>query len=106
MKLWVNHLFYNWDLFYLVLIDNLLVKIELPKKCKYKDFSLHLRNTQIYKLENFTSMRQKHQEQQMQLDLFALKLINENEDLIIATPSHWHQKLWVNKIENLYKVGE
>lgn len=27
VKIWVNNLFYNWSLYYLILIDNLLIKV-------------------------------------------------------------------------------
>lgn len=30
VKIWVNNLFYNWKLYYIILVDNLMIKITLP----------------------------------------------------------------------------
>ena len=54
----------------------------------------------MYKLENFNIMKSK---KGLKIpNLFALKLINEKKDIIIATSSNYHLFRWLNAFYDLF----
>lgn len=59
-----------------------------------------MRNINIYKLENFSIL--KTQKGMKTPNLFALKLIDEHLDFIIATPSGYHYLKWMNSLYDIF----
>ncbi len=97
VKLWVDNIFWDWKIYFFVIIGGALLRFSLPSTFMYSKCKDIFKNIVIYRLENFTVMKSKRHFKVP--NLFALKLINENIDLIIATPSSRHLKGW---LETLY----
>ena len=78
----------------------MLIKFKFPQKIKYDSIKNIYKQPDLYKLENFNIMKSK---KGLEIpNIFALKLISEQKDIIIATPSKYHLFGWLNAFYDLF----
>ena len=78
----------------------MLIKIRFPQKIFYTEKVAYLRSVNVYRLENFSIL--KTQKGMKTPNLFALKLIDEHLDFIIATPSAYHYLKWMSSLYDIF----
>ena len=100
IRLYVNNIFYNWKITYFILIDSILLRIKFPITFYYNQTKDIFKDVYIFKLENFTVMKSK--EMQKSPNIFAIKLIDEKIDLIIATPNSLTLKEWLDSFYSIF----
>ena len=99
VKQYVNSLFYNWKVIFLIFINKNLLKFEIPyiiyyhKKKVFKKISL-------FQLENFNFMKSKKGFKEP--NLFALKFGGGDDDLVISTPAKFSFNNWLESFYNIY----
>ena len=100
VKLWVNSLFYNWTVINLILIDRVLFYVEMPNVISYSNGVNLFKKFNFFKLEHFTIM--KSRKGVVVPNIFALKMINQNKDLVISTSSNFLVEKWTQAFNSIF----
>ena len=99
VRQYVNSLFYNWKVIFLIFIGKVLLKFEIPSVVCYKKGGL-FRKISIFQLENFNFVKSTKGIEVP--NLFALKFGGREEDLVIATPAKFQFNNWLESFYNIY----
>ena len=100
VRLWVNSLFYNWVVINLILVDRVLFYVEMPTVIYYSNFS-GFRKFFFFKLDHFTVM--KSRKGISVPNIFAIKMINQDKDLVISTSSQFLADKWTNAFYSIFE---
>lgn len=96
VEMWINTFMTDWALVYLISIDDYLIKMHLEKSYAYADYKIGMKNVQIFRLDSWNLFSEKEKIGLRKPNSFALKIHNENIDLIFNCFSHDEKLSWVN----------
>ena len=96
LETWVNSFFTNWNAEYYVIVENVLLKLAAPAVFHYKDYHKIIRKPYMYSLENYNIIKDKEKIGLARPYTFALKIHNENTDIVLACLMEEEKDAWVD----------
>jgi len=96
LETWINSLSKDWSVDYYVIVDNVLLKFNIPLKFKYNQYSKIIRKPYMYFLENYNLIKNEEKIGLKRPNTFALKIHNENQDIVLASLMEEEKETWVN----------
>ena len=97
-EFWVNTLMSDWTLVFLLLIEERLLIFHLPENYNYSDYQNVNSRIGIHLLESFNLFTEPANIGLRKQNVFALKLINENKDLIFNCFSAESKAEWAEAL--------
>ena len=91
---WVNTFFTDWNTVFLIHLKNVLIKVNAPDVFKYEDYKRNRKETTIYKLDDYNVIGNKQKIGLNKEFTFAVKIKNEEIDLVFAAPSLFEKNRW------------
>jgi hypothetical protein len=91
---WVNTFFTDWNTVFLIHLKNVLVKVTAPDVFKYDDYKRNRKDSTIYKLDDYNVIGNKQKIGLNKEFTFAVKIKNEEIDLVFAAPSLHEKNRW------------
>ena len=97
---WINNFFYEWRLFFVIQIGNVLLRLDVPEHFKYQDFNEFRTSGKIYRLEDYNIIVSKQKIGLNKETTFAIKVKNEGIDLVFSAPSAHEKALWIESLSD------
>lgn len=91
---WVNTFFTDWNTMFLIHLKNVLIKVNAPDIFKYDDYKRNRKDMTVYKLDDYNVIGNKQKIGLNKEFTFAVKIKNEETDLVFAAPSLFEKNRW------------
>ena len=91
----------NWKYIYLTLVGNLLIKFTIPEVFFYNEYRKYRRRVTVYKLNDYNVITDINKISiGTENNVFALKIKNEEIDLVFKSENLNEKKRWIQNLNN------
>lgn len=97
VEMWVNTIMTDWALVFISLIDEFLLVIPISKVISYSDYKAVFSRISSHRLDSWNLFTEPEKIGLRKSNMFALKVNNENLDLIFSCSSAEDKQSWVEK---------
>ena len=98
MNSWINSVFVDWRLDYIIFIDDILVSFKIPSVFHYKDYKKFRKQASFYLLESYNVIGDETKIGLKKPNTFALKIKNENRDMIFSAMQKEEKEDWIRTL--------
>lgn len=86
----------NWNLAFLIRLDNVVTIFPAPEKFFYDKFEGYRKNAQLIRMDNYNVFNNGKNTGYKKENLFYVKIRNENRDLILSSASVDEKRSWIH----------
>jgi hypothetical protein len=97
---WVNSYFTDWKFVYLIYLKNILIQTNAPEVFNYCDYKKYRREMIFYKMDDYNVIIEQSKIGLTKEFTFAIKIKNEETDLIFSAPSRFEKNKWSDSLSS------
>lgn len=95
LELYVDDMFNDWRTYFVCLVDKCLMLFDINRKQKYSNYKDIMKKINIYRIISYNVIDRPNKIGLNRRYMFAIKILNENSQLIFSTYNKGQRKQWL-----------